>query len=442
MQPYIKNNLEKMQRRRSTIQSIKPRSIQFPEDEARGVYQNCETKKQFWKSQSQERKRPRNKAPLSILDNSIPFNETKTGALRVKDKESSLLWRRRFELPDDSARPPLCMKDDDGWSTTSSTDIESLSDFSEYDEEPQSDSNEPKPAYGNSSKDFQTRRASLNLYAGEGFEIAHEDIFRIYATPKYDPWDERIDRQGRAYSFHILGTSQHDFNARPHVLSPPIMHTLQSSLPFCKQGESFWLKYSMVRDGASMGTFLDTLHESPYTLMAIETVDGEVFGAFTTSTWNVQPSFFGGGESFVWRMKQSRVEASDSVSELARRETNLEIFPYSFENPFIQICQKGKVAIGGGIPCSPRRVSGDNSTSAVLEPKDFGGAIVFENDWMLEASSAPCVTFNSPSLSKLHRDGSRFELLNLEVWSFSPCTTLAEAQRMESHIRNLFKMTH
>lgn len=291
---------------------------------------------------------------------------------------------------------------------------------------------EEKSEKESSKLDFLTKRASQNLYRGEGFEIGAEELFAMYSVPQYDPWDEETDREGQAFDFHILGTSHYDSNAMPHVLSPPIMHALQSSLPVSKRGESFWLKYSLVRDGDSTTKFLRTLRGSPYTLIAMETVDGEVFGAFTSAAWTIQPSFFGGGEAFVWRMKHSRLEIADSVMEQAQQETDLEVFPYSYENPFVQVCQTDKVAVGGGTPSLPREVQG----GTLVPPAAFGAALAFEGSSMMEATSAPCLTFRSPSLSKLHHDGSRFELINLEAWSFTPCITLAEAQRMECH--NLF----
>ena len=40
-------------------------------------------------------------------------------------------------------------------------------------------------------------------------------------------------------------------------------------LPFTKMGENFWLKYSLVRDGASTHTFLQHMRSSKYVLLAI-----------------------------------------------------------------------------------------------------------------------------------------------------------------------------
>jgi hypothetical protein len=100
----------------------------------------------------------------------------------------------------------------------------------------------------------------------------------------FDPWKVLDDEyeSGGTVSFHILGTSGDDAQAHPHVLSPPLMESLQAFLPYQKSGESFWLKFSLVRDGLSLSSFLRLARGATYTVLAIETVDGEVFGSYTS----------------------------------------------------------------------------------------------------------------------------------------------------------------
>ena len=45
----------------------------------------------------------------------------------------------------------------------------------------------------------------------------------------------------------------------------------------------FWLKYWMVRDGASTVAFLQNLRGARYTVMSLETLEGEIFGALFLS---------------------------------------------------------------------------------------------------------------------------------------------------------------
>lgn len=90
------------------------------------------------------------------------------------------------------------------------------------------------------------------------------------------------------HHFRILGTSADDVAAHPHVLSPPLMDALMSFLPETLENQNFWLKYSLVRDGSSMSTLKQYVRASTNNILAIETITGEVFGAFTMSPWRTQ----------------------------------------------------------------------------------------------------------------------------------------------------------
>lgn len=90
------------------------------------------------------------------------------------------------------------------------------------------------------------------------------------------------------HHFRILGTSADDVAAHPHVLSPPLMDALMSFLPETLENQNFWLKYSLVRDGASMHTLKQYVRAATNNILAIETTTGEVFGAFTISPWRTQ----------------------------------------------------------------------------------------------------------------------------------------------------------
>jgi len=74
----------------------------------------------------------------------------------------------------------------------------------------------------------------------------------------------------------------------------------------------------------------------------------------------------------------------------------------------------------------------------MVEPNNFGFGLLFDGDNLLEVSSSPCLTYGSPSLSEIHSDGAKMELLNLELWALTPCITLEEAQNME-HKQLFFK---
>ena len=262
----------------------------------------------------------------------------------------------------------------------------------------------------------------------------------------YDTWKVIEDEYENGYGgggtlpFLILGTSADDIDAHPHVLSPPLMESLQAFLPMSKYRENFWMKYSLVRDGASMHTFLQFARGAKYSFLAIETVDGEVFGCFTTEPWRKNWNFFGGTESFLWRMRGTRGEKCHSIIDQAQKESEIDVYPYTGENNCIQLCTQEKMAVGGGslTPSSSADMNIPDVESPVKE-HEWGFGLTLDHD-LLEGTSSPCVTFGSPSLSRKHSDGSRFEIINLELWTLTPCFTLEDAEKME--LGKLFLESH
>jgi hypothetical protein len=61
---------------------------------------------------------------------------------------------------------------------------------------------------------------------------------------------------------------------------------------------------------------------------------------------------------------------------------------------------------------------------------NWGFGLALQSD-LLQGSSSPCITFGSPSLSKAHPDGSLFEIMNVELWTTTPCMTEEEAEKLE-----------
>lgn len=231
--------------------------------------------------------------------------------------------------------------------------------------------------------------------------------------------------------FRILGTSAEDVDSHPHVLSPPLMESIQAFFPFAHTSDNFWMKYSMVRDGASMYTLLQRARGSQFSILALETVDGEVMGAVTTEPWRKTWSYFGGGESFLWRMRHSRHTKCHSIIDQAHLESEIEVFPYTGENQCIQFCTSQNMAVGGGTaPEVLSPTSDGGATKTQIREHEWGHGIHLDND-LMHGTSAPCITFGSPSLSESHSDGSRFEIINLELWTMTPCYHLADAEKLE-----------
>ena len=104
----------------------------------------------------------------------------------------------------------------------------------------------------------------------------------------FDNWNMILtdaDENDYSFAFVILGTSADDVASMPHVLSPPLMESLHHFLPYSVSEQNFFMKYSLIRDGASFFTLLQNVRGSQHTVIAIETTYGEVFGSFSSSQW-------------------------------------------------------------------------------------------------------------------------------------------------------------
>ena len=234
--------------------------------------------------------------------------------------------------------------------------------------------------------------------------------------------------------FRILGTSADDVDSKPHVLSPPLMESLQNFLPYSLSEDNFWMKYSLVRDGASMHSLLQHIRGARYSIVALETSDGEVFGSFTSEPWRKNWNYFGTGESFLWRMRQSRNNSCHSIIDQAHLESELDVYPWTGENNSIQLCTHDMMAVGGGVPT--------NDKEDEVEPENkiaYGFGIALDRN-LMQGTSCHCATFDSPPLSMMHQDGSPFEIMNLEVWTLTPSYSLEDAEKLE--LGKLFLSSH
>ncbi|CAJ1967388.1 unnamed protein product [Cylindrotheca closterium] len=194
------------------------------------------------------------------------------------------------------------------------------------------------------------------------------------------------------------------------VLNPDIMEDLQSHLPLSKKGESFWLQYSLIRDGASMDSLLYKIRNTDHCVLAIETVDGDVFGAYTTKRWRYHDDFFGNRDAFLWRKNP---DPKDGVEDV-------QCYHFSHLNQDVQLCTHDRLAVGGGI--------------RKFDP-EYGFGISLDRD-LLSGTTSKSMTFLNPPLSSKHADGSAFEVRNIEVWALTPCLSLEDAQRIADRVQN------
>lgn len=118
-------------------------------------------------------------------------------------------------------------------------------------------------------------------------DASEDDELTVESGDHYDSWHVLMedDENDFNFAFKILGTSADDVASTPHVLSPPLMESLHHFLPYAVSEQNFFMKYSLLRDGASFISLLQNVRGSTHTLVALETTDGEVFGSFTSAPW-------------------------------------------------------------------------------------------------------------------------------------------------------------
>lgn len=286
-----------------------------------------------------------------------------------------------------------------------------------------------------SSRTGKTFEDSIHALWASSCNMDDDDEFDDDDEGGYDAWKVIDDDYMNGYGgggtlpFFILGTSADDINAHPHVLSPPLMESLLSFIPLSICDDNIWMKYSLVRDGASLCTLLQKARGSKHTILAIETVDGEVFGSFTASQWSKSWNYYGSHESFLWKMKQSRRVKSHSIIDQAQKESEIEVYPCTGDNDYIQLCNHDRIVIGGGY---------DDSASESNQ-HNYGYGLAIDNE-CIRGTSSPCISFGSPSLSTIHSDGSVFEIMNLELWTLTPAMNLKDAEKLE--LSKLFLEKH
>jgi TLD len=239
-------------------------------------------------------------------------------------------------------------------------------------------------------------------------------------------------------SFQILGTSAEDTSVQPHVMSPPMMDAIMNFLPESILGQNYWLRYSLVRDGASLDTLKRYVRATECTIIAIETRHGEVFGSFTSHPWHNQYGYYGSTPAFVWKMRHSRQTRCVSLFDQAQLESEIDVYmALDGSNGLIQTCTHTALGLGGDT--DPVELS---QTDTATRPTGFA---FYLNSDLSRGTTSCSTTFHNPSLCG--RDGNQshiFDVAGIEVWSLTPCFTVAEAERLEmtkffieASIRNL-----
>ncbi|GKY99431.1 hypothetical protein MPSEU_000897700 [Mayamaea pseudoterrestris] len=295
---------------------------------------------------------------------------------------------------------------------------------------------------------FDTWNVLKDEYAADvgGFDF---DATGLPAVPGIDDDNQNI--------FLILGTSADDTSCHPHVLSPPLMDSLMSHVPKKIHNENYWLKFSLVRDGASLHTLQQYTRAATCTILAVETTQGQVFGSFTSSPWrNTGGDFYGDALAFVWKMRRGRRTKVASLYDQAHLEYDIDVFPYAASettggeasvdaDSHVQVCRDNFLGVGGDYArnndlakiCNDSfRTSISNIGDAIhnigsdISLDQSGFALTLDSN-LSTGTTSPCKTFNSPALCGKGDATEIFSIAGLEVWTFTPARDVTAAERLE-----------
>lgn len=243
----------------------------------------------------------------------------------------------------------------------------------------------------------------------------------------------------------VQSESPEALKASPFILLPEHMRELvdRAFPPVCRS--KMWVRlFSVSRDGDSIGTFVRKVKGNKNTLLVIRTTQNIILGCFADAAWEEQPGFdgrtyFGGGESFLFKVKQDKMIPSDlqqannhkkcsdendtnewgchkSLEEEEYHCDNnddktINIYRWQGANDYNQLLvvnNEGRLAMGGG----------GHSGSFGLCVEDYFG----------RGTSGACATFGNPPLGHVQDKTdfgendimeSYFEILELEIFGFS-----------------------
>ncbi|CAO3594307.1 unnamed protein product [Absidia cylindrospora] len=100
------------------------------------------------------------------------------------------------------------------------------------------------------------------------------------------------------------------------------------------------LLYSLDQHGASIQTLYHQVTNKGPCLLAIQDDDGDIFGAFISESMKVNTSFYGSGESFLWKIKQLMIDEQQVGC--------LEHYPWSSKNSYFIYSDKTLIGFGNG----------------------------------------------------------------------------------------------
>jgi len=128
-------------------------------------------------------------------------------------------------------------------------------------------------------------------------------------------------------------------------------------------------------------------------------------------------------------MKQSRQTKCYSIFDQAKLESEIDVYHAALPGQLLQICRHDALAIGGDerAPCVD---DFENLHAAVRATDKMGFALALEDDLMIGTTS-PSPSFDSPSLCGSGDRTQTFQVVNLEIWTFTPCFSVSVAEKLE-----------
>jgi hypothetical protein len=191
------------------------------------------------------------------------------------------------------------------------------------------------------------------------------------------------------------------------------MEALRGFFPCSVADGNFLLKYALKRDGADLPALLVKIQSYKFTVLAVETTDGHVFGAFCSTPWRAQSSWFGSRECFLWRLKNPRWKDDKAQFHNYDHDNEMEVYPHTGNDDMIQYCTGKAIAVGG---CAEWR-EGEQGSPYRGEPAGIG--FLIDGD-LLGGETSSCATFANPRLGDRSTQKTEFDIEALEVWAVTP----------------------
>jgi len=219
------------------------------------------------------------------------------------------------------------------------------------------------------SQSIQGPQAPLSLFrktsALGSRPLSESTSFDDGTTETCDSNTSRDSAVGTTFRFRLSQSSQ--------IVAEEQFMQLLEQIPGRYHERDFTLRYSTMEHGISLQTFYARVGRHSPMIILIRDSKKSVFGGFSSVPWRPEKSYYGTGESFVFRLGDQK-----------------GVFKWTRANNYFQLSSTDFIAMGGG------------------------GHYAFRLDSeFLCGTSGPCDTFGSPCLSA----SEEFTCVALEAWS-------------------------